>query len=1057
MPLKLYPRNLADRVVFVYGMISLLWLLVTNPLLNYFIHDPQLLIQAAALRGAVLAILASVLLHRLIRRSERQTYYTLCLLQAIVNGTTDAVFVKDLEGHCVLANNTTAELMGQTVGSIIGKNNYDLIPLEYAAKVEEVDRQILAQRQVLTVKEVLQFHGQMRTYSSTKYPWYDTAGRVRGLIGISRDITTQIQLEQERLQLLRELQQQNQALLALNAVTENAISTLELNVLLQTLLTRLVHVIPSQAGTIFLQVDQGLEVGAVVGAALVSETAGRAIAFKLAQALTLAPQPLHIENIECDSRFQQVNCDRCVTRSVMGVPLKRHDRLIGILLVEWDTPQPYDEQRVRLLEITAERCAMAFLNAQLFEQTKQLQERLQLQIDCMPIGLVINDHNGYFIEWNPAAEHIFGYTRAEVIHQQTCDLITPPSLAGHINSIHQQALITGESNTSINTNITKDGRILLCEWHNTPLRDNHGVLMGVLSMVQDVTERKQSEERLQESEARFRSLIDSLPFRCWACDGDGTYTYQNAPDRQQWGNIVGRNIEEVITSTEEIPEYWRTHYRCARESTVCAEAEYTVRDELRHALSIVAPIREGDRFYGVVGVNIDITERKRAEAQLRQYAFYDILTGLPQRTLLLERLADLMQACTMGDRRKFALLHLDLVRFKTIKYSLGHHLAEALLVAMAERLQALMPPHAMLTRTGGADEFSILLYYLNDFNEAIHFAEFVLEQLAAPFLLREHELFVNASIGIVFSSVCEDKTIIGVNEFFQAADTAMHQSRQAGVGKYAVFDPSTQVQAVQRLQLDSELRRALDHEELLLHYQPIINLKTRELTGFEALVRWQSSHRGMVSPAEFIPLAEETGLIIPLGAWILRRACEQLQQWNEQFPDKPPLTLNVNLSTVQLLQPDLLNQIDRILCDTQAPAHQLKLEITETSIVQNAQQVTPILQALKDRQILLSIDDFGTGYSSLTYLHTFPLDTLKVDRAFVSGIGKKTKSSEITRTIILLAHTLNLDVVAEGIETTSQMEQLQALHCDRGQGFLFSLPLTPDEANQLLSRDRWIL
>lgn len=691
-------------------------------------------------------------------------------------------------------------------------------------------------------------------------------------------------------------------------------------------------------------------------------------------------------------------------------------------------------------------------------KTKQLQERLQFYFDWMPIGLMINDCEGYFVEWNPTAEKIFGYTREEVILQQTCDLIAPLPQREHVAQIRQQA-ITTNSSISINSNVTKDGRTIICEWHNIALRDANSQFIGILSMVQDVTEREQAKEQLRESEARFRSLIDSLPFCCWVYDTEGRYTFQNLFDIQQWGDVIGCSQDDLIGAAGGPLDIWRDlRQRAMNGEIIRCEADYTFGERTQSFLTIAAPVRAGDRIYGVVGASIDITEQKRTEAQLRYYAFHDRLTQLPQRSILLEQLAELMQANKAGDSNKFALLHLDLPRFKIIKYSLGHQLAEALLIAMAERLKTLLPPSALLTRASGIDEFSILLKDLTNFDEASRFAEFLLHHIALPFHLQDHEIFVNANIGIALSShaQAEDQEV-QAETLFRAADIAMHQAQQVGEGNYAVFDPAVQVQAVQRLQMDSELRRAIAQEDFILHYQPIINLATRQLTGFEVLVRWDSLQRGVVSPGEFIPLAEETGMIIPLGAWVLKRACEQLQQWQKQFTNSTRLTLSVNLSTVQLLQPDLLEQIDAILHTTQISPDQLKLEITETSIVQNAQQVTPILQALKDRHIHLSLDDFGTGYSSLTYLHTFPIDTLKIDRVFVTGIGNNSESLEIARTIILLAHRLDMDVVAEGIETVAQMEQLRALSCDFGQGYLFAHPLPANRVEHMLTGDRWIL
>ncbi len=1084
MGLKLWFKSLAARIILIYGIISVAWLLCTNPLIARLTDDPATLLSWAAMRGAMLTVMGSVVIYGVLHRAERSLQQQLTLLQAIVDGTTDAVFVKDLLGRYVLVNQSAATLLQRSAAEVLGRDDHQLVP-ESASLLQASDRSVLSQQRPVTLEEILHDkNGTPQTFSSTKYPWTNPEGTAIGVIGVSRDITQYKQLEHEYQHLLQELQQQNRYLEALNVVTANAISSLSLTELLNTLLRRVVNVSLAEAGVIMLQTapssgDQPLAptsftVAAVVGHSLVQSNVAQTIVLEFATAIAASPHALHIEDLHTDPRladcWQQIQqtidpADCPPTHSLLGVPLKREQQLVGVLLVEWHQTHPYDEQEVRLLEITAERCAAAVLKAQLFEQSQQLQEQLQLQIDCMPLGFVVTDMAGRCLEWNPAAEQIFGYRRDEILQKPVCDFIAPADQRDWIESLQQQAFLTGTTSSNINANFRKDGQRILCEWHNTPLQNAQGQWIGMLAMVQDVTARQEAAERIRESEARFRSLIDSLPFCCWAFDHEGRYTFQNAIDIQQWGNWLGQNQDNVITAAAGNLDVWRDiRARAMQGELVNHEFDYhPANGTTQHFLTVAAPIRASNpseddastRIYGVVGASIDMTERRRAETQLRRYAFYDLLTGLPRRTILLERLADHLQARKLGDAHHFALLHLELIRFKFIKYSLGHRIAEALLLAVAERLKSLVPPHAMLSRTGSVDEFSILLERTAP-TAATHFAEYLLQQLALPFEIEGHELFIHASVGIVLSSHCDGQSW-QAEEMFQAADTAMHQARQIGVGHYAVFDPLTQVAAVHRLELDRDLRRALTQDELRLHYQPIIDLTNRQLVALEALVRWQSPQRGMVSPGEFIPLAEETGLIVPLGSWVLRQACEQWQRWRDRWGDRIQLTLNVNLSTVQLLQPDLLEQVDQLLAMTGMLPQYLKLEITETSIVQNAQVVLPTLKALKARRIQLSIDDFGTGYSSLTYLHTFPLDTLKIDRAFVLGIGKLSESVEITRTIILLAHTLGLDVVAEGIETVDQLQLLQKLGCDRGQGYLFSPPLPSEEIETILARDCWIL
>jgi len=445
-------------------------------------------------------------------------------------------------------------------------------------------------------------------------------------------------------------------------------------------------------------------------------------------------------------------------------------------------------------------------------------------------------------------------------------------------------------------------------------------------------------------------------------------------------------------------------------------------------------------------------DREQAEARLRRVAFYDPLTGLPNRALFLEKLTRRVSsdgsAALPASANLMALLCLDLDRFEVIKYSVGHPVSEQLLVAIAHRLKTCLPTSAIIARFE-AGEFTLLLDGLTEAGEAIATAKKVQQALSEPFAINGHELFTTASIGIALNSM-EFKQ---PEDFLRAADTAMHQAKVSGKGRYVVFDTAMQTKALRRLQLDADLRHALDRQEFYLQYQPIVSLTTQQVLGVEALVRWKRSDQCVVSPTEFIPLAEETGFIVPLGNWVLRQACHQVQQWQQQFPRKPSLFMSVNLSVIQLGQSDLLAQIDQILQATNLDARYLKLEITETAVMENAEWMTEVLKALKARSLQLTIDDFGTGYSSLSYLPVFPFDQLKVDRSFVSQLGNKDENTEVVRTITMLAHCLGMKVTAEGIETPEQLAQLRALQCEYGQGYLFSHPLDKAAIEQLLMQE----
>lgn len=455
----------------------------------------------------------------------------------------------------------------------------------------------------------------------------------------------------------------------------------------------------------------------------------------------------------------------------------------------------------------------------------------------------------------------------------------------------------------------------------------------------------------------------------------------------------------------------------------------------------------------------EIAERKRAEAQLFHNAFHDALTNLPNRAMLMERLGRVAAHTNRHEDHFCALLFLDLDRFKVINDSLGHSVGDQLLIKLAQRLTTCVRPLDTIARVGG-DEFVILLEDVQDISDATRIAERIQQELRLPFTLRvsdcvkSYEVFTTVSIGIVLScrgnssSTNLDKRPEGL---LRDADIAMYRAKQLGRARYEIFDTAMHTHVAELLQLETDLRRAIERQEFQLFYQPIVSLKTSSITGFEALVRWEHPTRGWVSPADFIPVAEETGLIVPLGQWVLAQACHQMNAWQVQFPMSPPLTISVNLSVKQFAQPDLTEQVAQILQETKLDPESLRLEITESVLINNAESVTVVLLQLKGLGVSLSLDDFGTGYSSLSYLHRFPIDNLKIDRSFVSRMGFGDKNSKIVQAIILLAQALDIDVIAEGIETVEQQAQLTALQCNYGQGYLFSKPLASAQAGALIS------
>ncbi|MFO8041036.1 MAG: EAL domain-containing protein [Sodalinema sp.] len=444
----------------------------------------------------------------------------------------------------------------------------------------------------------------------------------------------------------------------------------------------------------------------------------------------------------------------------------------------------------------------------------------------------------------------------------------------------------------------------------------------------------------------------------------------------------------------------------------------------------------------------EIQQRKRVQKQLMYMALHDALTGLPNRVLLMEKLEAALKETQKNHQYRFAVLFIDCDRFKVVNDSLGHLTGDRLLSLISDRLELCLRPVDTLFRLGG-DEFTILLNPINGIENAIETAETIQQQLTAPFHVDGHEVFIGASIGIV----------LGTAQYTQAehllrdADAAMYCAKDLGKGRYRVFDSGMHDRAVNFLQLETNLRRALERGEFKVNYQPIVDLQRGGIVGFEALLRWHHPERGQISPAEFIPAAEETGLIVPIGEWVLRQSCTYLRRWQCQYDHAKNLTVSVNISVKQFAQIDLLNRIDDILKDSQLDGRFLKLEITESTIVGNYEVAKSILEELKNRKIQLSIDDFGTGYSSLSHLHRLPVDILKIDRSFVDPIDEDNDEREIVQAIVTLAHSLNMKVIAEGVETAIHVEQLRNLGCEYGQGYYFSRPLTAQAATALLGEE----
>jgi diguanylate cyclase (GGDEF)-like protein/PAS domain S-box-containing protein len=575
----------------------------------------------------------------------------------------------------------------------------------------------------------------------------------------------------------------------------------------------------------------------------------------------------------------------------------------------------------------------------------------------------------------------------------------------------------------------------------------------VLARIATQVSHKRAQAALRASEARYALAARGTNNGLWDWDIPANEVYYSP----RWKAMLGHEDGEIGTSPEEwfrrihpedaarVQDELTAHRRGDIPHFACEHRLFHKDQTYRWMLACGVAVRDGAGMR-MAGSLTDVTEGKVT----------DSLTGLPNRILLLDRIERSIERLKGHPEARFAVLFLDLDRFKMVNDSLGHLVGDQLLIAFARRLEGCLRASDIVSRTAsehtiarlGGDEFTILLEGIETVGDAIKVADRIHSALAIPFDLDGHELFIAASIGITLGEPGYQRP----EDLLRDADTALYSAKAGGKSRYEVFDSAMRTQVVARLQLESDLRRALERDELRLHYQPIMSLENERLIGFEALLRWQHPQRGLLPPDDFIAMAEENGLIIPIGWWVLDEALRQFGEWHGRFPDIRPLMICVNLSPKQFFQASLVDRVERRLSDTGVDPRSLKLEVTEHAIMSDPESAAATLTRLRSLGVQIGIDDFGTGYSSLNYLRRFPIDTLKIDRSFVHRMSSDVKDLEIVQTILTLAHNLAMDVVAEGVETIHQRDQLQTLGCELGQGFYFSRAIEGPAAEMLLAR-----
>jgi diguanylate cyclase (GGDEF)-like protein/PAS domain S-box-containing protein len=712
----------------------------------------------------------------------------------------------------------------------------------------------------------------------------------------------------------------------------------------------------------------------------------------------------------------------------------------------------------RVLELTAVSLLAdgdsggVVLNARDVTDRKQAQEaRSQLAaiLDATPDFVSTCDAHGRTLYVNRALRTLLGIEGEDGFRHHDLPDFYPP-WAGDIlrNEALPGAVREGVWSAELAI-LTRGGEEVPVSLVIVAHRTASGGVHFLSATARDITESKRAGMDLQDSEQRFRQVAENIEEVFWLIDrAEWQALFVSPAFETVWGRSCGTLHLRLESLLEDVHPEDREGAGSLEEFFLGeSEREYRILrpdGSVRWIRSRTFPVRnpEGE-VYRVAGISEDVTERKEAQQQLVRAAMHDALTGLPNRAAFMHRLARSVERSRLHPQNAFSVLFLDLDRFKVINDSLGHGKGDELLVSIARRLEECVRPEDMVARLGG-DEFTVLLHHLNELADVVRVARRILERLAEPFQLGDHEVFTGGSIGIVPSQGYQSP-----EELLRDADIAMYRAKLSGRGRYQVFDAAMHNSAVAQLHLETDLRRAVEREEFRLYFQPIISLATGTIDGFEALVRWEHPVKGLIAPGAFIEVAEETGTIVPMGWWVLREACRHLRAWDERFPELE-LSVSVNLSGKMFTQRDLVARVVEILRETGVAPHRLRLEITESVIVENSEVVSSMLAQLKELGLHLEMDDFGTGYSSLSYLHRFPIERLKIDRSFVSRMGSEGEGAEIVRTILALGQSLGMVVVAEGVETLAQLQRLRALGCEYAQGYLFSGPVDPEAAEALL-------
>jgi diguanylate cyclase (GGDEF)-like protein/PAS domain S-box-containing protein len=922
------------------------------------------------------------------------------ILKTLLDQTPDHLYAKDMTGRFIFANQAVAREYGfENPADMRGMHDSDLYSPEDAAMFAADEHVILDRNEPLIDKLERQTSPGRpeRWWVTTKLPMRDAAGTLIGLVGTARDVTQRHLIETELLA--------NEARFrALTQRTSDIVAIFDLS-------GRLSYIGPSIEGALGYQPD---------------DLVGRC-GFRIVHPDDIRKQRTFFAEIfstvgsSGKAVLRARHCDRSWHWfEVSATNLMNEPAICGIVMNARDVT---DRRRAE-------------------EEMEKERDLLHQLMDNLPDQVFFKDRESRFIRVNRVGAAVLGLDDPAGASGHTDGEFLPADLSNDYVQMDQQVMATRIPLRDHTEQIfTSDGSEHWVSTSKAPTFDKDGNVSGIVGISRDVTERVNAEKALRLQ----GEMLDQAMASVVATDQDEIVTHWNRYAEQLYGwtraEAIGRPVRELMVGPSDPEMLSEIAFDLAAGRSWTGEYQALRKDGTTLFVHICFSPVFDDRGMatGVVSVSVDISERRALEQRLIALAYLDPLTALPNRSRFLERL----QTAIKGNVPS-AVLFVDLDRFKIVNDSLGHHAGDILLVEAARRLQENLDPGDILARFGG-DEFAALVLAPDGIHSAGKIASCLLAALTRPFEVGGIEVFVAGSAGIALVPANDGNT----EEILRAADIALYEAKGAGRNQWSAFDEQAGARARRRLELESDLRHAVERGEFVLNYQPIVELATERVHGFEVLIRWIHPEKGLVAPAEFIPMAEETGLIVPIGEWVLMEACRQGAIWRALRPDSPPI-IAVNVSPRQFAGPSLGHCLWRVLGETGLPASCLKLEVTEQALFGDNHATAAFLKSLRSMGVQIALDDFGVGYSSLGRLHTLPLDLMKVDRSFIAGLGKDPHAIAFVRAVVTLAHEIGLSVTAEGIETESQRRIVSELGCEYGQGYFFGRPVSVTEATAYL-------